>query len=180
MTAFRTLDELEPIDENEAVRVVIEVRAGGRSKLKYNPSLAAFELHHVLPAGTCFPHDFGFVPSTLGEDGDPLDALVFGDEALPPGTIVSCRLVGVIEAMQSRRGRDAFRNDRLLAVAQASHFYRDWRDLGDLPASLLEELESFFVFYNRQRGESFTPLGRQDAARASQLLEQGRRHRRKA
>jgi inorganic pyrophosphatase len=180
MTACRTLDQLDTLDGDSAVRVVIEVSAGSRNKLKYNPSLAAFELHHVLPLGACFPYDFGFMPSTLGEDGDPLDALVFTDEPSPPGTIVRCRLVGVIEARQTRQGREPFRNDRLLAVAQQSHFYRDWHDLGDLPASLLEELESFFVFYNRQRGESFTPLGRRDAARAAQLLEQGRRRRQKA
>lgn len=93
---MRTLDQLETKDGACAVRVVVETMAGRRSKLKYNPALAAFELHHVLPAGRCFPYDFGFMLSTLGEDGDPLDALVCADEPLPTGTVVPCRHVGVV------------------------------------------------------------------------------------
>lgn len=179
MAASRTLDQLDTFDDDDAVRVVIEAAACSRNKLKDIPSLAAFELHQVLPPGTCFPYDFGFMPSTLGEDGDPLDALVFADEPVPPGTIVPCRLVGVIEAWQTKEGREPFRNDRLLAVAQKSHLHRGWCDIGDLPEALLKELESFFVFYNQQRGETFKPLGRRDAARAIQLLEQGRLRREK-
>jgi inorganic pyrophosphatase len=174
MTGFRRLDQLEPIAADSAVRAVIEVPAGSRNKLKYDPELGAFELHHVLPAGASFPCNFGFIPSTRGDDGDPIDVMVFADEPVPPGTIVPCRLVGVIEAEQTRNDKPPARNDRLVAVASHSHLHRDWRTLADLPASLLDELERFFVFYNQQRGQRFTPLGRQDATRAHQLVAQSR------
>jgi inorganic pyrophosphatase len=170
MAASPRLDLIEPIAADSTVRAVIEVPAGSRNKLKYDPGLGAFELHHVLPAGTCFPCNFGFIPSTRAEDGDPLDVAVFADEPLLPGTVVSCRLVGVIEAQQARPGQRPTRNDRLLAVATHSHLHRNWQALADLPAALLDQLERFFSFYNEQRGQQFTPLGRHDGTRAHQLL----------
>lgn len=114
-----------------------------------------------------FPYDFGFLPSTLGDDGDPLDVLVLADEALPPGCVVPCRIAGVIEAEQQDAGKDrAERNDRLIAVADKSHRYRHCASLDDIAADVLDEVENFFVFYNQQKGGSFEPLARRglDAA----------------
>ena len=175
MAAAPSLAQLPLVTDDAAVRVVVEANAGSRNKLKYLPDIGAFELHHVLPLGTSFPYDFGFLPSTLGEDGDPLDAVVFADEPVPPGTIVACRLIGVIEAQQGRPGEAKKRNDRFLAVARMSHVYRDWHNVGDVPARALDELEAFFVSYNAQRGTEFEVLGRAGAARAAQLMAQGRR-----
>lgn len=166
------LDRIDPFD-GDNIRVVIEVAAGSRNKLKFNARLAAFELHHVLPEGTAFPRDFGFIPSTVGADGDPLDALVFADESCPPGTLVSCRLIGVIEATQTNPGREPARNDRLLAVAAHSHRYGGWKDIADVPAAVLDQIEAFFESYNAQRGVRFQPLGRRSGAHAAKLLERG-------
>jgi len=168
--ATTRLDHLPLVSADAAVRVVVEANAGSRNKLKYVPDTGIFELHHVLPLGTSFPYDFGFLPSTLGEDGDPLDAIVFADEPVPPGTVVDCRLIGVIEAEQDRK-----RNDRHLAVARLSHLYRDWHNIGDVPVRVLAELEAFFVSYNAQRGVEFKPLARGGAARSTELVTQGRR-----
>jgi inorganic pyrophosphatase len=88
---------------------------------------------------------------------------------------VHCRLVGVIEAEQGEPGAARKRNDRYLAVARQSHIYRDWHNVGDVPARALDQLESFFVSYNAQRGIEFRPLARGDAARATDLVTQGRR-----
>jgi inorganic pyrophosphatase len=167
------LHQLATFDDSGCVRVVVETTAGTRSKLKYQPSLDTFEVHLVVPAGLVFPRDFGFVPSTLGEDGDPLDALVFADEPTPTGVIVPCRLVGVLQALQSRPGEPAKRNDRFLAVSSHGHQYAHWRDLPDVPDATLAQLEAFFIEYDRRRGVEFRPVGRGDAARARQLLEQG-------
>lgn len=175
MAAAPSLAQLPLVTDDAAVRVVVEANAGSRNKLKYQPDIRAFELHHVLPLGTSFPYDFGFLPSTLGEDGDPLDAVVFADEAVPPGTIVECRVIGVIEAEQGQPGEEKKRNDRFLAVARMSHLYRDWHNVGDVPAKALDELEAFFVSYNAQRGIEFRILGRAGAAHATQLMTQGRR-----
>ena len=173
MTAGPRLHELGTFDDQQAVRVVVEAAAGRRSKLKYQPALGVFVLHHVLPAGMAFPWDFGFIPSTLGGDGDPLDALVFADESVPTGTIVPCRLIAVLQATQSQPGRPVARNDRFLAVARHGTLYARWRDLDDVPVAMLDQLEHFFVSYNEQRGVTFAPAGRFGAATAMQVLQQG-------
>ena len=169
------LDRLPAIDDEGRHRAVIEACQGSRNKLKYQTALQAFELHAVLRLGTSFPYDFGFIPSTRGDDGDPLDVLVFADEAMPPGTVAPCRLVGVIEGEQQNEGERAERNDRLLAVAEPSHRYGECRELRDIAAAALEEIEHFFIVYNAHKGGRFTPLARRGAAAASRLAERGRR-----
>ena len=154
---------------------VIEATQGTRHKLKYRREWRAFVLSGVLPLGLSFPYDFGFLPSTLGDDGDPLDILVLADEAMPPGTVAPCRLVGVIEAEQQDEGERAERNDRLLAVAEPSHRYGECRELRDIAEAALEEIEQFFVVYNAHKGGRFTPLARRGTAAATRLVERGRR-----
>jgi inorganic pyrophosphatase len=153
------LERLPSCDADGNYRAVIEASAGSRNKYKFDPSTQALILHHVLPIGTSFPYSFGFIPSTLGEDGDPLDVLVLMDEPALPQTIVPCRLVGIIEAEQTQDGK-SFRNDRLLAVASESHRYRHCNALADLAPEVLTEVELFFSFYNQQRGRQFRVLAR--------------------
>jgi inorganic pyrophosphatase len=99
------------------VSVIIETPRGSRNKLKYDPDQGMYKLSQVMPEGMMFPYDFGFVPGTKAEDGDPLDVLVLSDEPLFPGCLVDCFLVGVIEAEQEMDG-SVKRNDRLIAVAR--------------------------------------------------------------
>src|SRR2546421_8211911 len=107
---------LPPLDDNGRVQVVIETPKGSRSKYAFDPDQRAFKLKKVLPEGMVFPHDFGFIPSTEAEDGDPLDVLLLMDQPAFPGCLVEARLIGVIEGEQSEDGKKE-RNDRLLAVA---------------------------------------------------------------
>ena len=117
------------------ISVTIETPRGSRNKLKYEPAKKMYSLSKILPEGMVFPYDFGFVPSTKAEDGDPLDVLVLPDEPLFPGCLVACTLIGVIELTQEESG-SVERNDRLIAVAQASLLYADVKDLaGILPGS---------------------------------------------
>lgn len=167
-----SLGTLPAVDDKGRLLAVIEATAGSRNKLKFDPATGVLALHTMLPLGTSFPYAFGFVPSTLGEDGDPLDVMVFLDEQVPPGVVVPCRLVGVILATQTKDGA-IMRNDRLLAVADKSHAYRRVQALADLDRSVLDEIERFFQFYNAQKGEKFTPLGRQGAKRAEALVRKG-------
>ncbi|MGK6310449.1 inorganic diphosphatase [Variovorax sp. DT-64] len=162
-------------DAHGDFRVVIEANQGSRNKLKYDPERAMMELHHVLPLGVSFPYDFGFLPSTRGADGDPLDALVLMDESVPPGAVVPCRLVGVIEAEQKKKKGRTERNDRFLMVASSSHRFRQCKDLADIANDVLEEVERFFEFYNRQRGVSFRPIARHGRRKAEALLKAGER-----
>ena len=173
------ISALDPWDAQGRLRAVIEAPRGCANKLKFRPELGVFELHKVLPLGCAFPFDFGFVPGTLGEDGDPLDVLVVMDEPTSPGVVVPCRLLGAIEAAQrpikDTRSRRGTRNDRLIAVAAQSHRHEHCRALRDLGDGVLSEMERFFVFYNEQKEVRFTPLGRAGAAAAKRLVADGRR-----
>src|SRR5436853_2826739 len=113
-------------------RVIIETPRGCRNKFRYDPESELFMLGGLLPEGMIFPYDFGFLPSTLGEDGDPLDVLVLMDTSVVPGCVVRARLIGVIEATQKDdKDEEPIRNDRLVAVATHARSYAETRSLGD-------------------------------------------------
>ncbi|MBV8577750.1 MAG: inorganic diphosphatase, partial [Acetobacteraceae bacterium] len=127
-----------------------------------------------LPEGTAFPYDFGFIPSTLGADGDPLDLLVFLDSPAVVGCVLSVRLVGVIEAEQRTQGSENWvRNDRLLAVATHAHTHEHVKTLNDLRPRLVDEIEQFFAHYNKLKGGEFKPLGHGGPEKAHKLVEEG-------
>jgi len=87
-------------DDKQMLRVVIETPKGSRNKFAFNPNERIFELKKVLPSGIRVPYDFGFVPSTEADDGDPVDVLVLMDEPAFPGCVLTCRPIGVIEGEQ--------------------------------------------------------------------------------
>ena len=164
---------LGPFDaETGDVNVVIETPKGSRNKFDYDPELGLFRLGGVLPAGAVFPFDFGFVPSTLGGDGDPLDVLVLMDEAAFAGCLVLARLIGVIEAEQTEEGKTT-RNDRLIAVAAKSRDHAEVTSLKQVSDNLVNEIEHFFVSYNTAKGKEFKPLGQFGVDRAATVVEDG-------
>lgn len=166
-------DILEPIDaETQLVQVVIETPRGCRNKYKYDEKLHVFRLNSVLPAGSAFPYDFGYVPGTVGEDGDPLDVLLLMDQPVFTGCVVQTRLIGVIEATQTEDG-EVERNDRLVAVADEAHDYRDLTSLKEMNANLLSELEHFFTSYNEMKGKEFKLLAHRGPSTAKKLLKEG-------
>jgi inorganic pyrophosphatase len=175
-----SLARLHALDGDDNVIAVIETPRETRTKLAYDGASEAFRVKKVLPEGMSFPFDFGFIPSTLGGDGDPLDILVLMDEPVPTGTIVPSRLIGVIEARQTEEDGETEENDRLIAVANASELFRDVKKLSDLPAVVVEQIEHFFVAYNQEEGKRFDPVGRHGRKRATECLQRGmRRYRRK-
>src|SRR5438874_1588812 len=163
------LDAWDP--ESETLNVIIETSKGSRNKLKYNPEQGLFELSKVLPRGLVFPFDFGFIPSTMGDDGDPLDVLVLLDEPVPAGCKIPARLIGVIEAEQTEDG-ETEQNDRLIAVAEDSQEHRDIRSLKDLNERLVQEIEHFFVSYNEMADKQFKPRARHGPHHAEKLVKQ--------
>ena len=165
---WRSLDRLAPFDD-DCLIVVIETPKGSPNKLAFEPRYDTFVLKGVLPAGAVFPFDFGFVPSTRAEDGDPLDVLVLMDAPVFPGCIVPSRLIGVIEAEQTE-GEETERNDRLLAVAANSAAHRSIRQLNDLSQDLVAQIEHFFVSYNEMKGKRFEVKGRAGSKRARALV----------
>src|SRR5205085_8938051 len=115
---------------------VVEATRGSRNKFKYDSRRGIFALDSVLPAGASYPFDFGFIPSTKGDDGDPIDVLILMDEPAFVGAVVPSRLVGAIQAEQTEDDGETMRNDRLIAVARKSHSYRGVKALDDLPPNL--------------------------------------------
>src|ERR671929_1344993 len=158
--AENDLTGLETFADDGVLNVVIETPKGSRNKYNYDEQTGLFKLGGVLPSGASFPFDFGFVPSTVGGDGDPLDVLVLMDEPAFAGCLVRTRLLGVIEAEQTERDSETERNDRLIGVAADSRLHTRVRALESLGPTLLEEIEHFFVSYNQIKDKEFKPLGR--------------------
>jgi len=168
------LTKLSPFDrETKDLNVIIETAKGSRNKYGFDEKLKLFKLKGVLPAGNYFPFDFGFVPNTLGEDGDPIDVLVLMDEAAFAGCLIPARLIGVIEADQTERDGKTERNDRLVAVASNSHVHTHVKSLKDLNDTLVDEIEHFFIAYNEAKGRKFAPRGRFGAQKAQNLIQAG-------
>ncbi len=167
---------LEPFDsaDKQMLRVVIETPKGSRNKFAFNAQSHIFELKKVLPAGMAFPYDFGFVPSTKADDGDPVDALVLMDEPAFAGCVLSCRPIGVIQGEQGDK-KKKMRNDRIVAVEQDAHSWADVRTIDDLGKEFCRELEQFFVNYHNLSAEQYKVLGIKGPAQARKLVKSGMR-----
>jgi inorganic pyrophosphatase len=174
MSKNSPFDKLTTFDEDSGeLNVVIETPKGSRNKYAYDEDLGIFVMKGVLAVGHSFPFDFGFIPQTIGGDGDPLDVLILMDEPAFAGCLIRARLIGVIEAEQTELDGRVERNDRLIAVASNSHVHKDIKSINDLNATLVDEIEHFFVSYNEAKGKKFEPLGRFAAQKAKSLVEKG-------
>jgi inorganic pyrophosphatase len=164
---------LKPLNGgDETMKVVIETPKGSRNKYAFDPKERTFTLKKVLPAGMAFPYDFGFVPSTIAEDGDPVDVLVLMDEPAFPGCVLKCRLIGVIEGEQGE-GKKTERNDRLVAIETQNHAWTNIRHINDLGKSFIKELEDFFVNYHELSGKEYRVLDVKGPAKAHKCVKQG-------
>jgi len=170
----KILSEIEPFDDKSGdLRIVIETPKGSRNKYSYYPDCDCMQLSTVLPAGMVFPYDFGFIPSTLGDDGDPLDILILMEASVVPGCIVRTRVIGGIEAKQKEKGGNWTKNDRLIAVATHAQTYQKAKTLSDLRPHLIEEIIEFFVDYNKLRHRKFKTSAIVGPHKAKRLIEGG-------
>jgi inorganic pyrophosphatase len=175
-SARKSAGRLSPFASDKTVNVIIETPRGKRNKFRFDEKLDLYRLGKVLPAGATFPYDFGFIPGTVADDGDPLDVLVLMDESAFPGCLIEARLLGVIEAEQTEDG-EAVRNDRIVAVAVEAHDYRDIKSIRDINSDLLKELEHFFESYNAAEGRQFRLLGAKGRTRARRMVERSTKSR---
>ncbi|MGI4824533.1 MAG: inorganic diphosphatase [Janthinobacterium lividum] len=162
-------------DSPSNIHVVIETPKGSRNKMAFEPDFEAFMLKGVLPEGHSFPYDFGFVPSTKAEDGDPLDVLLLLDAPTFAGCVVEARLLGAIELEQREEDGSVVRNDRLLAVATHSRQHKHLETITDLSDELLHEIEHFFHSYNEEKGGEIKVLDRVGPEQAYTLLDEALR-----
>ncbi len=163
-------NQLDP--EKLECRAIIETPKNRRNKFVYDPESNLFELAGLLPEGMVFPFDFGFVPSTLGEDGDPLNVMVLMDEPAHVGCLVNVRIIGVIEADQTQDGKTES-NCRLLAVSTHSYSHEHITSIKQVNTSVLDQVEGFFISYNKLRGKKFKVTGRSGPNRALIVVKNG-------
>ena len=169
------IDRLPPFDDEDNLTTIVEATRGSRNKFKYDAKRRVFVLDSVLPAGAMYPFDFGFVPSTVGEDGDPVDVLILMDEPAFVGAVIPARLIGAVQAEQTEVDGSTMRNDRLIAVAVSSHTYRGVASLDTLPPNLVDEVEHFWISYNQIKGKTFSPIGRVGSRGAKHLVLEAKR-----
>ena len=129
-------------DEQRVVDVVVEIPRGSRNKYEYDHEQHVLRLDRRLFSATVYPSDYGFIPDTLAEDGDPLDALVLLEEPTFPGCWVSARPIGVFR-MQDDKGPDA----KIVCVPAGDPRWIDVHEITDVPEMYLAEIEHFFEVY---------------------------------
>ena len=158
------------MEQIKKVTALVESPKGFNQKFDFDPEVQRFRLNKILPAGLMFPFDFGMIPGTKGEDGDPLDIVVLDENGTFPGCLVECRLIGALQAEQTERDGKTVRNDRFLAIPIVSQIFPDIDDLHQLPDNIINQLEHFFRNYNEQAGKQFRVTARLNAAQAANLI----------
>ena len=161
-----------PTFDDDAVNIVIETSKGQRAKFKYEPEHGMFRFEKVLPLGQTFPFDFGFLPSTIGGDGDPIDVLLLSEEPVPIGSLVLGKIVAVMEGEQVEKG-ETQRNDRIIAIPLDARSREPVQPAVHFDEGLAKSLTEFFVTYNKLQGKEFRPLGTQGEEHALEIVHRG-------
>src|SRR6185312_4847919 len=151
------------------VNTIIEIPRGSRNKIEYDPKLGVFRLDRVLYASMFYPTAYGFIPSTLAGDGDPLDILVLISEPLNVGVMVEAWPIGVLK-MRDEKGED----DKVLAVATHDRAYSEVRELEHVAEDELRLIEHFFRTYKTLEHKDVVSQGWLGRSHAHLLIAQGR------
>lgn len=152
------------------LHVVVETPRGASVKLAWKPTLGAFTLSRALPLGVTYPHDWGFVPGTRADDGDPLDALVLHDASTYPDVVLPCRPLALVVVEEEDVHGARRRNDRVIAVPVGVERLSDLSRLSDLPARVRDELERFFLNATYFMAKHVRIVGWKDEADAKALV----------
>ena len=153
----------------QTITAIVETPKGSAQKYNYDAENKWFKLKKIMPAGMVFPFDFGFIPVTKGDDGDPLDVIIISEFKSFPGCVMDCRIIGGITASQTEKGK-AVRNDRFILIPGASQLFSNVKAIKDLPRELINQLETFFINYNELEGKTFKPLKRINAQQALKII----------
>jgi inorganic pyrophosphatase len=137
----------ETFTKEKNFNIIIETPYKSRNKFSYDKDTGLFKLTKILPSGISFPCDMGFISNTLGDDGDPLDALILMDELTYPGCLVECRLLGGIKARQQEEAKKV-RNDRYIFVPAEMKEYNHLKDISDVNKTKIQSIINFFKAYN--------------------------------
>ncbi|MGK7947463.1 MAG: inorganic diphosphatase [Xenococcaceae cyanobacterium] len=149
------------------INVLIEIPAGSKNKYEFDKDMNAFALDRVLFASVQYPYDYGFVPNTLADDGDPLDGMVIMDQPTFPGCVITARPIGMLEMID---GGD--RDEKILCVPEEDPRYKNVSSLKDIAAHRLDEIAEFFRTYKNLEKKVTEILGWQDVDKVKPLIEQ--------
>ncbi|NCJ06518.1 inorganic pyrophosphatase [Synechococcales cyanobacterium C] len=149
------------------INVLIEIPGGSKNKYEFDKDLNAFALDRVLYASVQYPFDYGFIPNTLADDGDPLDGMVIMDQPTFPGCVITARPIGMLEMID---GGD--RDEKILCVPDKDPRYAGVKSLLDIAQHRLDEIAEFFRTYKNLEKKVTEILGWQDVHKVSGLVEQ--------
>lgn len=165
-------DRLSTFGKDGTVHVVVEAPRSSRAKFSFDPELGGFVYTRPLTLGLRYPFDWGFIPSTLGEDGDPLDGMIIHDVESYPGVVIPCRPIGVLEIRQTQDG-ETKRNDRFMFAPVKAPRQKNLDGVETLSHALKNELERFFLAAVAGTKKELEFLGWRDHAAALQAIRAG-------
>ena len=151
----------------EEVTAVIEIVSGSRNKYELDKETGLLKLDRVLYSAVHYPSDYGFIPRTLHEDGDPLDILVLLKEQTFPGCMIDVRPIGVLKMLD--RGEP---DDKILGVPLHDPAHEEYFDIADIPQHMLKEIEYFFSTYKDLEGKRVQAAGWEKSERAVQIIQE--------
>ncbi|WP_456481505.1 inorganic diphosphatase [Methanopyrus sp.] len=158
--------DLEPgPNPPDVVYAVIEIPRGSRNKYEYDEERGFFKLDRVLYSPFHYPLDYGFIPRTLYDDGDPLDILVIMQDPTFPGCVIEARPIGLMKMLDKGE-----QDDKVLAVPTEDPRFKDVEDLDDVPKHLLDEIAHMFSEYKRLEGKETEVLGWEGADAAKEAI----------
>lgn len=147
------------------INVLIEIPAGSKNKYEFDKDMQAFALDRVLYASVQYPYDYGFIPNTLADDGDPLDGMVIMDQPTFPGCVITARPIGMLEMID---GGD--RDEKILCVPEEDPRYVAVKSLADVATHRLDEIAEFFRTYKNLEKKETEILGWQDVEKVNPLV----------
>jgi len=160
------LSRIAPQPKPGLLNVLIEIPGGSKNKYEFDKDLQAFALDRVLYSSVRYPCDYGFVPNTLADDGDPLDGLVLMDEPTFPGCVIAARPIGMLEMID---GGD--RDEKILCVPVKDPRYAQVNSLADVASHRLDEIAEFFKTYKNLEKKVTEILGWKDVDQVLPLVE---------
>jgi inorganic pyrophosphatase len=149
----------------DVVNMVVEIPRGGDNKYEYDKKLHVFRLDRKLYSPVHYPGDYGFIPGTLSEDGDPLDVLVLVDSPSFPGCVIEVRPIGVLEMLDQ-----GAKDEKILGVQTQNPRYRDIRNYSEIYPHVLREVDHFFAIYKNLEGKRTEMIGWHNAHHARKVI----------
>jgi inorganic pyrophosphatase len=148
---------------------LVEIPKGSRNKYEYDEALGGIKLDRFLFSSVVYPADYGFIPRTLSEGGEHLDAVILVGEPTFPGCVICARAIAVL-----RMCSDGVRDDKIVCVPLEDPHCSHLESLADIPGQLRNEIEHFFSMYKQPEGRQVEIEGYADREQAVEMIEAGR------